>query len=311
MSDFFDPLWSLFVAATTIASILACAWLLFGLSKRKTSSDPDKTGHVWDEDLDEYNNPLPLWWIGLFAATIVFSFGYLWLYPGLGSFDGALAWTSEREYRDEVQVAEQKVAPLYARYAKADLRQMAYDPEVRAIGQRLFLNNCAQCHASDARGSRGFPNLTDDAWLYGGEIELIEKTILDGRNGVMPALGASLGPEGTRDVANYVRALSGLQRDNTRAARGEKTFKTICAACHGAEGKGNRAVGAPDLTDKVWEYGASEESIVQTITHGRNNVMPAHREKLGEPRVRILAAYVYGLSHPEAPQGIAPVAAVK
>jgi cytochrome c oxidase cbb3-type subunit III len=310
MSDFTDPLWSLFVAGATLVSIAACALLLLGLSKGKAPTDPEKTGHVWDEDLDELNNPLPRWWIGLFAATIVFSLAYLWVYPGLGSFEGAWKWTSAREYADEVKVAERDAAPIYARLLKADLRQMASDPEVRAMGQKLFLNHCAQCHSSDARGSRGFPNLTDDAWLYGGEADLIEKTILDGRNGVMPALGASLGPEGTKDVANYVRSLSGQQHAADRAARGEKTFRTVCAACHGAEGKGNRVVGAPDLTDRTWEYGSSEAAIVEIVTSGRKSMMPAHRDTLGEPRVRILAAYVYSLSHPET-KGVRAVTAAR
>jgi cytochrome c oxidase cbb3-type subunit 3 len=311
MADFTSGLWSLFVAGTTLVSIVACALLLSSLSKRKTAADPDKTAHVWDEDLDEYNNPLPMWWIWLFWITIVFSLAYLAFYPGLGSYEGTLRWSSAGEYAEELKVAEAEVAPLYAKYEKVDLKVMAGDPEVRAMGQKLFLNNCAQCHSSDARGGRGFPNLTDDAWLYGGEADLIEKTILDGRNGVMPAMGPALGEEGVRDVANYVRSLSALPHDAARATRGQKTFSTICIACHGPQGKGNIALGAPDLTDKAWEYGSSEAAIVETVTNGRNNVMPAHREKLGVPRVRILAAYVYGLSHPEARKDVVPVAAVR
>ena len=308
MSDFTSGFWSLFVAVVTVVSIAACAWLLVAMSKRRVASDPDKTGHVWDEDLDEYNNPLPRWWIWLFWITIVFSVAYLWLYPGLGTWQGTLKWSSAGEYRDEVHLAEQQFGPLYQKLASADIKVLARDPQARALGERLFLTHCMQCHASDARGSRGFPNLADDAWLYGGEVDLIEKTILDGRTGVMPALGAALGPEKVKDVANHVRSLSGLEHDAVRAGRGKETFAQICSACHGPLGKGNIAMGAPNLTDKVWEYGSSEATIIETVTKGRHNVMPPHRELLGEARVRILAAYVYGLSHPAEPaKGIIPV----
>jgi cytochrome c oxidase cbb3-type subunit 3 len=302
MSDFTSGFWSLFVAGATLVSVAACALLLMSMSRKRVAADPDKTGHVWDEDLDEYNNPLPRWWVWLFWITIVFSLAYLWLYPGLGTFQGSKKWTSAGEYAEEVRLAEEQVAPLYARFAKADLRQMSADPEARAVGQRLFLNHCAQCHASDARGAKGFPNLTDDAWLYGGEVELIEKTILDGRNGTMPAWGPVLGPEGVKDMANHVRSLAGLEHDAARATRGKEKF-AMCVGCHGAEGKGNKVVGAPDLTDRIWEYGSSEKAISETIANGRRSVMPAHRELLGEQRVRLLAAYVYGLSHPETVRG--------
>ena len=309
MSDFTNDFWSLFVAAVTVVSIAACALLLVAMSKRRAASDPEKTAHVWDEDLAEYNNPLPRWWVWLFWITIVFSIAYLWLYPGLGAFKGSKQWTSAGEYAEEVKLAEEQVAPLYAKFANADLAKMAADPEARAVGQRLFLNYCTQCHASDARGSKGYPNLADNDWLYGGDPASIEKTILDGRNGVMPALGAALGPEGVKDAANYVRSLSGLEHDKARAARGKERF-VMCAACHGPEGKGNVALGAPNLTDKVWLHGSSEAAIIETITKGRSSHMPAQRELLGEARVRVLAAYVYGLSHPETVRSnIIPVAA--
>ena len=299
MSDFTSGFWSLFVAGVTLASIVACGLLLMSMSAKRAATDPEKTAHVWDEDLAEYNNALPRWWVWLFWITIAFSFAYLWLYPGLGSFQGSKKWTSAAEYDEEVKLAEARVAPLYAKFAKADLKQIAADAEARAMGQRLFLNSCTQCHASDARGSKGYPNLTDDDWLYGGDPEQIEKTILDGRNGTMPALGAALGsPETVKDVANYVRSLSGLEHDAARAARGKERF-VLCAACHGPEGKGNIALGAPNLTDKIWLHGSSEQAIIETITNGRRSHMPAHRELLGEPRVRLIAAYVYGLSHRE------------
>jgi cytochrome c oxidase cbb3-type subunit 3 len=311
MSDFNGDFWSIFVAATTLVSIVACGLLLVSMSRRRIATDPDKTGHTWDEDLDELNNPLPRWWIWLFWITIFFSVAYLWLYPGLGTNPGSLKWTSRGEYQDEVKVAEAKYGPLYAKYAAADLRQIANDAEARVVGQRLFLNYCSQCHASDARGSRGFPNLTDADWLYGGDPETIEKTILDGRNGTMPPLGAIVGGEaGARDAANYVRSLSGLPHDGAAAARGKAHFTTICAACHGADGKGNPAMGAPNLTDKVWLHGSSEATIVETIMKGRSSVMPAHREFLGEPRAHILAGYVYSLSQAPA-SNVIPVRNMK
>ena len=299
MSDFTSGFWSVFVAGVSLVSIVACALLLQSLSRRKVASDPDKTGHVWDEDLDELNNPLPRWWIGLFWITIVFSLGYLWLYPGLGTYQGSLKWTSTQEYRDEVRVAEEKYGPIYAQYAATDLVKLADNAEARMVGQTLFGNYCSQCHAADARGGKGFPNLTDRDWLYGGDPEVIKTTILDGRNGTMPAMGAALGGEaGVRDMANFVRSLSGLSHDAAAAERAKPRF-AACAACHGAEGKGNAAIGAPNLTDKVWLYGSSEATVMETIAKGRSNVMPAHREFLGEARAHILASYVYGLSAAE------------
>jgi cytochrome c oxidase cbb3-type subunit 3 len=296
MSDFTSGFWSLYVAGGTLLSILFCAWLLIAMSKRRTAADPGETAHVWDEDLSEYNNPLPRWWVWLFWLTIFVGLAYLWLFPGLGSWQGALKWTSSGQYREEVQVAEKSFGPIYQKFASASLRQLATDPEARAVGEKLFLNYCAQCHASDARGSKGFPNLTDGDWLYGGDAETIRASILDGRNGTMPPMAAALGVAGTRDTANYVRSLSGLSHEAGASARGKAGFMTYCAACHGAEGTGNAAMGAPNLADGVWLYGGSEATIVETITKGRSNHMPAHREFLGEARVHVLAAYVFGLS---------------
>ena len=299
MSDFTSNFWNLWVAGLTLVSIVACALLLLSMSKRKAPGDADTTGHAWDGDLEEYNNPLPRWWVWLFWITIVFGLAYLWIYPGLGTWRGASHWSSREQYEGEMQVAERQFGPLYQKYAGVDLKAVAADPDARAIGQKLFMTYCTQCHASDARGGRGFPNLTDDDWLFGGEPDVIKTTIMNGRNGIMPAFGPALGPEGVRDTANYVRSLSGLGHDAARAARGKAHFTTYCAACHGVDGKGNRAVGAPNLTDAIWLYGPSEATIAETITGGRNIVMPAHKDFLGEARVHLLAAYVYGLSHPE------------
>ena len=299
MNDFTSGFWEIYIGAITIVSIIACLVLLMAMSSRRVPGGTSQTtGHVWDEDLGEYNNPLPRWWMWLFIITIVFGLAYLVLYPGLGLYRGTLNWTSTGEYQEEVKLADAKYGPLFQKFASRDLKSVASDPEARAIGQKLFLNHCSQCHASDGAGSRGFPNLTDGDWLYGGDPETIKATIASGRNGVMPALGPSLGVEGTRDVAHYVFSLSGHGHDATRAARGREKFRSICAACHGAQGKGNPQLGAPNLSDKVWLHGSSEDQVVATITSGRNSVMPAHKDFLGEAKVHILAAYVYGLAAP-------------
>jgi len=299
MSDFNSEFWSYYIGIISVVSIVACGILLLATSRRRVASDPEKTGHVWDEDLAEYNNPLPRWWIWMFYITIVFSLGYLWVYPGLGSYAGAWKWSSAGQYQQEMKEAEDTYGPIYQKFASQDLKEVAASPEAQAIGQKLFVNHCAQCHATDAGGSRGFPNLTDRDWLWGGEPDAIKASILNGRTGVMPPLGAALGGEGAKDTANYVRSLSGLTSDSIRSSRGKALFAQNCAACHGAEGKGNPALGAPNLTDKVWLYGSTEPVIIETITRGRNNVMPANKDFLGEARVHILAAYVYGLSNPD------------
>jgi cytochrome c oxidase cbb3-type subunit III len=307
MSDFSSGFWEFYIGIITLVSILACAVLLKSMSTRRVpGGTTETTGHTWDEDLVEYNNPLPRWWIWLFYITIVFGLAYLLVYPGLGLFGGSFRWTSLGQYQAEVKQADRQYGPIYDKYASQDLKQVAADPEARAIGQKLFLNHCAQCHGSDAGGGKGFPNLTDGDWLYGGDPETIKTTIMNGRNGVMPALGAALGEPGARDVANYVLSLSGGPHDPARAARGKQAFATICAACHGPEGKGNQTLGAPNLSDGIWLYGSTEASIVETIMKGRGtntltpgqSVMPAHKDLLGEAKVHILAAYVYSLSVP-------------
>ena len=308
MSDFESGFWDYYVGIITVVSIAACAVLLHTMSSRRVPGGTTQTtGHIWDEDLGEFNNPLPRWWIWLFYITIVFSVVYLVLYPGLGSYAGSYKWTSTGEYEAEVKEAQLQYGPLYEKYAAQDLKQLAADPSARAMGQKLFLNYCAQCHGSDAAGGKGFPNLTDGDWLYGGDPETIKTSIMNGRNGVMPALGPVLGDAGTKDVLNYVLSLSGRPHDSARAGRGKEKFATICAACHGPEGKGNQTLGAPNLTDNIWEYGGSEADIIETITKGRGinaltpgaSAMPAHKDFLGEAKVHILAGYVYSLSNPQ------------
>jgi cytochrome c oxidase cbb3-type subunit 3 len=299
MSDFVDGFWSLYVAGLTLVSILGCAVLLtMQHRKRVPGQTVDTTGHEWDEDLAEYNNPLPKWWMWLFWITIVFALVYLALFPGLGSYTGTLKWTSTGQYQAEQESAEAQYGPLFRKYASMEITAIARDPQAKVMGERLFLTYCSQCHGSDARGAKGYPNLTDNDWLWGGEPETILATIMDGRNGVMPPLGAAVGgPEGVKELANYVLSLSGSTHDAKLAEAGKAKF-AICAACHGAEGKGNPQMGAPNLTDKIWLHGGSLAAISEQIEKGRNNVMPAHRDFLGPERSRILAAYVWGLSAP-------------
>jgi cytochrome c oxidase cbb3-type subunit 3 len=208
-----------------------------------------------------------------------------------------LGWTSIGQYKQEIDLADAKYGPLFSRYEGMDIIAVADDPDARRMGERLFVNYCATCHGSDARGARGFPNLRDNDWLYGGSPEAIEQTILNGRNGVMPAWESALGGEaGVADVTEYVIGLSGRNVDTEAAARGGEKFATLCAACHGADGTGNQALGAPNLTDNIWLYGGSSTSVAETIAKGRNGVMPAHAEFLGKDKVHLLAAYVYSLS---------------
>ena len=298
MSDFTSEFWSYYVAIITVISIAACAVLLWTMSTQRVPNEKvDTLGHVWDENLAEYNNPLPNWWRWMFYLTIVFGLAYLVFYPGLGRFAGTFGWTSGGQYENEQAAAAGSYGPLFAKYAAMDIPAVAADPQAREIGQRLFLNYCSQCHASDARGGRGFPNLTDNDWLYGGGAATVEATIAGGRNGIMPPLGGMLGEDGVKNVANYVLSLSAATHDAGLAAQGRQTFVTICAACHGQDGKGNSALGAPNLTDRIWLYGGSLATVAETIRNGRNNKMPAWGEFLGKEKVHLLAAYVWGLSH--------------
>jgi cytochrome c oxidase cbb3-type subunit III len=300
MSDFTSDFWGYFVGIATIVSILACVVLLMAMSTQKVSKDAQgktvNTGHVWDEDLAELNNPLPRWWMWLFYITLVFAGGYLLLYPGAGRFAGTFGWSSTAQYDEERSRINAEIAPLYAKFASQDVKVLATDPQARAIGERLFQTNCAQCHGSDAGGAKGFPRLRDDDWLYGGAPENIKASITDGRRGVMPPLGAVLSEQDIWNVTHYVLAMSKQLHNAERAEKGKAVFQSICAACHGPEGKGNPAVGSPNLADNIWLYGGSEKTIIETITRGRNSMMPAHRELLEPDRIHLLTAYVYGLS---------------
>ncbi|MCB2020033.1 MAG: cytochrome-c oxidase, cbb3-type subunit III [Rhizobacter sp.] len=308
MSDFVSSGWSFFIAGVVIVSLLGCLGLLMFASRRKVMAGDNTTGHVWDGDLRELNNPLPRWWMWLFVITVVFAGIYLVLYPGLGSKTGTLDWTSSGQYRAEQARAAAELAPMFARFNAMPFEKLAADPQAHAIGERLFANNCSTCHGSDARGGIGFPNLTDNDWLWGGTPEDIITTITDGRDSTMPPMAEAVGtPEDVRNVANYVLSLSGSPHDNISAQLGKSKF-VACAACHGPDGKGNTALGAPNLTDKIWLHGWGEELIVRTINQGWHNVMPAQKARLGEEQIRVLAAYVWSLSRGGAP-GVAAGAA--
>jgi cytochrome c oxidase cbb3-type subunit III len=298
VSDFIHTGWGIFVAVATVLSVIACLVLLIIASRRKVMASDNTTGHVWDEDLKELNNPLPRWWMWLFVITVVFSAIYLALYPGLGAWDGGLKWSSTGQYEAEQERAREAMAPLYARYAGMSAEQLAQDAAAMGIGQRLFLNNCAQCHGSDARGSKGFPNLTDGEWQWGGSHEAIVQSITQGRVGNMPALGAAVGTgDDVRQLAHYVLSLSGGAHNPTLAQLGAPKF-AVCAACHGADGKGNQALGAPDLTNGIWLHGGGEQAMVNAINNGFVNVMPAQDKLLTAEQIHVLAAYVWQLSRP-------------
>ena len=296
MSDFFSSGWSIYIAVVTVVGLIACFALLIIAARRRVMAGDNTTGHIWDEDLRELNNPLPRWWMWLFVLTIVFAGAYLALYPGLGSAAGSLKWSSAGQHQDEQAKARALTAPLFARLAATPVPDLARNPQAMAVGERLFANNCAACHGADAKGSKGFPNLTDTDWLWGGSPERIQETITQGRQGMMPPIAAAVGsPEDVRNVAQYVLSLSGSAHNSIAAEFGRPKF-AVCAACHGANGKGNPAMGAPNLTDKTWLHGWGEDAIVAMVTKGKTNVMPAHGERLTPEQIHVLTAYVWGLS---------------
>jgi cytochrome c oxidase cbb3-type subunit 3 len=297
MSDFFSDGWSTFIAIVTIVGLLACVVLLFIAARRRPMASDNTTGHVWDEDLRELNNPLPMWWMGLFVLTVLFAGAYLALYPGLGKAEGQLKWSSVGQHDKEVAAARAAMAPVYAKFEGLSPEQLAADPVAHGIGERLFANNCAGCHGSDAKGSKGFPNLTDKDWLWGGDYATIVETITKGRVGQMPVMAPAVGSaEDVRNVANYVLSLSGSPHNSIAAQLGKEKF-VVCAACHGPQGKGNPALGAPNLTDKVWLHGWGEDAVMAMVNNGKTNVMPAHGEKLSPEQIKVLAAYIWGLSN--------------
>ena len=298
MADFNSDFWHWYIAILTILSILACIWLLRWMTTGYKKTDTvENTGHVWDGDLTELNNPLPRWWLGLFYITIAFGGFYLLLYPGLGKFSGMLDWTSKGQYEQEVARVEEEVGPLFERYRNTSILDLTKDETALKVGERLYINYCATCHGSDARGARGYPNLRDGEWIWGGTPDAIKTTIMHGRQAAMPSWEAALGGErGVDEVAQYVLSLSGRATISELASKGKAKYEIFCVACHGVDGKGNSALGAPNLTNDTWLYGGSLTRISESIARRRNGNMPAQGEFLGEAKVHLLSAYVYSLS---------------
>lgn len=290
--------WSWYIIIGTVVTLVACFWVVAYANKQRASKEEiaESEAHVWDEDIRELNNPLPMWWFWLFILTVIWAAFYLLYYPGMGDFAGVGGWSQEQQYEAEIAAAEAEYGPMFAAFAEQDFEDLAKDPAALDVGASLYANYCSQCHGSAAMGARGFPNLTDDEWLYGGSPEQIEHSIVNGRMGIMPALGAALGgDEGIDEMVSYVQSMpDGLNQDSPAHSK----YMTLCIACHGPTGAGNQALGAPSLIDDVWLYGSSAEQIRQTIVAGRNGVMPAHGDLIGADRARILSAYVYSLSQP-------------
>lgn len=296
MADFVSPFWNWWVIALTVFGIVACFLLVTWVGKghkRQAGEKVETMGHVWDENLEEYNNPLPSWWLNMFYITLVFGIGYLVLYPGLGAFAGILGWTQVTQYDTEIADANNSYGPIYEKFANTNLEALGAEPEAMKIGERLFVTYCTQCHGADGHGFPGFPNLRDNDWLWGGAPETIKQTIGYGRQGAMPAWKDALGEQGLKEVAEYVLSLSDRGEDKALASAGQQKFMMFCVGCHGADGKGNTALGAPNLTDSVWLHGGSRKAIERNIAEGINGIMPAHNEFLGEAKVHLLAAYIY------------------
>ncbi|GFM83709.1 Cbb3-type cytochrome c oxidase subunit [Pseudomonas cichorii] len=317
--------WSLYVTVLTLGTIFALTWLLLATRKGQRDDQTEETvGHSFD-GIEEYDNPLPRWWFMLFVGTIVFALGYLALYPGLGNWkgllpgynyadtekqrqfsDGQQGWTGVHEWEKEMARAENRFGPLFAKYAAMPIEEVAKDPQALKMGGRLFASNCSVCHGSDAKGAYGFPNLTDADWRWGGDPQTIKTSIMNGRHAVMPAWGEVVGEQGVRDVSAYILTqLDGRKLPEGAKAdpvAGQKIFATTCVACHGPEGKGMQALGAPDLTHPgAFIYGSSFAQLQQTIRYGRQGQMPAQEVTQGNDKVHLLAAYIYSLSRQEKP----------
>jgi cytochrome c oxidase cbb3-type subunit 3 len=292
--------WSLFVLILTLANILACLWLLRWTSKPRAAGEKigggADTGHVWDEDLREYNNPLPRWWLWVFYITVAFGLLYLVLYPGLGNFGGIRGWTQSGQYEKERAAVEARAQQLLAPLAALPVADLVNNEQAMSTAHNLFQQNCAQCHGSDGGGARGFPNLANAEWQWGSDPDSVVTSIAAGRMAAMPPWAEVLGEQGVDEVVAYVQKLSSQPADAALATAGEARFQMLCAACHGMDGKGNAVLGAPNLTDDVWLYGGEAAAIKQTIVAGRNGQMPAFSDKLGEQRVKLLAAYVTKLA---------------
>lgn len=292
--------WHWFVAAGTILFVIWCVWLVSWSAKQgpQNVADDDVVGHKWDGDLEEWNNPAPKWWLYLYFITIAWAVAYMIAYPGLGSWDGALGWSQQGQYEAEMQAAASRYEPIYEKFAAMDFEELSQNPDANQLGKSLYASYCTTCHGSDARGAPGYPNLTDNDWLWGNSEEALTTTLKNGRSGVMPVLAPALGGDkGIDNMVRYVQSLSGIAEADADAMSAQPMFLALCSACHNADGTGNPTFGAPNLTDDIWLYGSSDEAIRTTLVQGRNGIMPAHGELLGDDRTKILAAYIYSLAN--------------
>jgi cytochrome c oxidase cbb3-type subunit III len=293
-----NPTVAIIISTVVLLNIAALMYLLFGLRRRsgEQATTTETTGHVWDEDLRELNNPLPRWWLWLFVITTVFGLGYLVIYPGLGNYRGTSGWTSAGQLAEQTASSEALLEKTFEPFEHHTVLELARTPAAVRIGRNLFVNNCAACHGSDARGAPGFPNLTDHDWLWGGTPEAIEQSIAQGRTSTMPPWKQALGGDsGVEDVLRYVMSLSGRELPAGDLNSGKAKFASICSACHGPDAHGNQALGAPNLTDQIWLNGGAIATVRESIAYGRHAEMPAHLERLGETRVKLLTAYVISL----------------
>jgi len=297
MSDFF----SMWVMVLVVFNLGLTVFLFLWAPRVDIPTQPDGTsGHVWAHGvLREGIRRLPTWWIVLSSIVLVSGITYLALYPGFGASKGVLGWTSHEELARDQTANRQLEMPLRDRVSGKSIEAIANDPEALRVGQVIFIENCAACHGRDGHGNHalGAPDLTDRDWLYGGDGKSILTSIEDGRRGAMPAFAGTLSEDDIANLAHYVASLSGKTYDSLRIQLGKRLFST-CAACHGADAKGNPVVGAPNLTDDVWLYGGNLGEIAETIRHGRNGMMPAWRNRLGSDDASLVAAWVYAQSHP-------------
>ncbi|MDX1626903.1 MAG: cytochrome-c oxidase, cbb3-type subunit III [Wenzhouxiangellaceae bacterium] len=298
--------WHWYIVVLTVGTLIATVWFLVYTSRMKVKADEKEdgtTGHVWDEDLEELNNPLPRWWLGLFWITIAFSIVYLILYPGLGRYDGVLDWSQTSQYESQMDAAREAFEERFAHFGQMDLAALADSEEAVEMGRNLYAHNCATCHGADARGAPGYPNLADDHWIWGDEPGQIRTSVLQGRRAAMPAFGEALGEQGVTRTAVYVQQLAGQTVDSQMAAAGRRHFVQLCQACHGPEGKGNPTLGAPDLTAGVYTYGGDIDTLRETIREGRSGVMPAQEPLIGETRAKLAAAWVLSLQDGNSGEG--------
>lgn len=280
----------------------------------RTASDPATTGHSWD-GVEEFNNPLPRWWLLIFYATIVWSFAYWIVYPAWplisSHTQGAFQWNSRTAVKEDLSALQAQRAETIQRLASATPGEIVKSPELvalaRAQGRATFLDNCAGCHGVGAAGAKGYPNLNDDDWIWGGTLKEIEQTIRYGvrfghdkgwQGPVMPAFGREslLKSREIDAVAEFVRTLAGLKVDpKADIALGAKVYGEQCSSCHGDDGKGKSDIGAPNLTDAIWLYGSDKKTIVEGIVNGRGGVMPSWESRLDDITIKSLTVFVHSL----------------